>query len=91
MFSLLLEAVVKAALLVVGEVGAILVVINPSSVYPRHLRLVCQSRRKKYTPAYRSKPERQTSYLSSSVFVFYRWPLYARFINTYLHLSDCVA
>ena len=40
----------------------------------------------KYTPA-----ERQTSYLSSSVFVFYRWLLHARFINTYLHLSDCVA
>ncbi|MFC2700826.1 hypothetical protein, partial [Segatella oris] len=31
---------------------------------------------KKYTPAHRSKPERQTSYLSSSVFVFYRWLLH---------------
>ena len=37
MFFLLLEAVVKAALFVVGEVGAIQVVINPSPVY---LRLV---------------------------------------------------
>ena len=46
MFFLLLEAVVKAALFVVGEVGAIQVVINPSPVYLRHLRLVCQSRRK---------------------------------------------
>ena len=42
-----LEAVVKAALFVVGEVGAIQVVINPSPVYLRHLRLVWQSRRKK--------------------------------------------
>ena len=41
-----LEAVVKAALFVVGEVGAIQVVINPSPVYLRHLRLVWQSRRK---------------------------------------------
>ena len=40
MFFLLLEAVVKAALFVVGEVGAIQVVINPSPVYLRHLRLV---------------------------------------------------
>ena len=46
MFFLLLEAVVKAALFVVGEVGAIQVVINPSPVYLRHLRLVWQSRRK---------------------------------------------
>ena len=90
-YFLFLEAVVKAALFVVGEVGAIQVVINPSPVYLRHLRLVCQSRRKKYTPTCRSKPERQTSYLSFSVFVFYRWLLHARFINTYLHLSDCMA
>lgn len=47
--------------------------------------------KEKYTPACQSKPERRTSYLSSSVFVFYRWLLHARFINTYLHLSDCVA
>lgn len=46
MFFLFLEAVVKAALFVVGEVGAIQVVINPSPVYLRHLRLVWQSRRK---------------------------------------------
>ena len=46
---LFLEAVVKAALFLVGEVGAIQVVINPSPVYLRHLRhlrLVWQSRRK---------------------------------------------
>ena len=47
--------------------------------------------KEKCTPACRSKPERQTSYLSFSVFVFYRWLLHARLINTYLHLSDCVA
>lgn len=47
--------------------------------------------KEKYTPACQSKPERRTSYLSFSVFVFYRWLLHARFINTYLHLSDCVA
>ena len=45
----------------------------------------------KYTPACQSELERQTSHLSSSVFVFYRWLLRAHFINTYLHLSDCVA
>jgi len=47
--------------------------------------------KEKYTPACQSKPERRTSYLSFSVFVFYRWLLHARFINIYLHLSDCVA
>ena len=47
--------------------------------------------KEKYTPACQSKSERQTSYLSFSVFVFYRWLLHARFINTYLHLSDCMA
>ena len=46
--------------------------------------------KKKYTPACQSKPERQTSYPSFSVFVFYSWLLHARFINTYLHLSDCM-
>ena len=46
MFFLLLGVIVKAALFVVGEVGAIQVVINPSPVYLRHLRLVWQSRRK---------------------------------------------
>ena len=40
MFFLLLGVVVKAALFVVGEVGAIQMVINPSPVYLRHLRLV---------------------------------------------------
>ena len=40
MFFLFLEAVVKAALFVVGEVGAIQVVINPSPDYPRHLQLI---------------------------------------------------
>ena len=39
--------------------------------------------KKKYTPACQSKPERQTSYLSSSVFVFYRWFLHARFITLF--------
>ncbi|MBF1587583.1 MAG: hypothetical protein HXO24_07610 [Prevotella sp.] len=37
---LFLEAVVKAALFVVGEVGAIQVVINLSPAYLRHLRLI---------------------------------------------------
>ena len=46
MFFLLLEVVVKAALFVVWEVGAIQVVINPSLVYLRHLRLAWQSRKK---------------------------------------------
>ena len=45
-YFLFLEAVVKAALFVVWEVGAIQVVINPSPIYLRHLQLVCQSRRK---------------------------------------------
>ena len=39
--------------------------------------------KEKYTPACRNKPERQTSYLSSSVFVFYRWLLHARFITLF--------
>ena len=39
-YFLFLEVVVKAALFVVGEVGAIQVVIIPSPVYLRHLRLV---------------------------------------------------
>ena len=47
---LFLEAVVKAALFVVGEVGAIQVVTNSSPVYLRHLRLVWQSRRKSTRP-----------------------------------------
>ena len=39
-FSMFFLLVVKAALFVVEEVGAIQVVINPSPVYLRHLRLV---------------------------------------------------
>jgi len=39
--------------------------------------------KEKYRPACRNKPERQTSYLSSSVFVFYRWLLHARFITLF--------
>ena len=54
---LFLEAVVKAALFVVGEVGAIQVVINPSPVYLRHLRLVCQSRRKSTRLPVRASPK----------------------------------
>lgn len=47
--------------------------------------------KEKYTPAYRSKSEGRLHTFPYSVFVFYRWLLHARFINTYLHLSDCVA
>ena len=54
---LFLEAVVKAALFVVGEVGAIQVVINPSPVYLHHLRLVCQSRRKSTRLPVRASPK----------------------------------
>ena len=57
MFFLLLEAVVKAALFVVGEVGAIQVVINPSPVYLHHLRLACQSRRKSTRLPVRASPK----------------------------------
>ena len=57
MFFLFLEAVVKAALFVVGEVGAIQVVINPSPVYLRHLRLVWQSRRKSTRLPVRASPK----------------------------------
>ena len=39
--------------------------------------------KEKYTPACQSKPERRTSYLSFSVFVFYRWLLHARFITLF--------
>ena len=60
-FSLLVfffsEAVAKAALFVVGEVGAIQVVINPSPVYLHHLRLVCQSRRKSTRLPVRASPK----------------------------------
>ena len=57
MFFLFLEAVVKAALFVVEEVGAIQVVINPSPVYLRHLRLVWQSRRKSTRLPVRASPK----------------------------------
>ena len=56
-YFLFLEAVVKAALFVVGEVGAIQVVINPSPVYLHHLRLVCQSRRKSTRLPVRASPK----------------------------------
>ena len=52
-----LEAVVKAALFVVGEVGAIQVVINPSPVYLHHLRLICQSRRRSTRLPVRASPK----------------------------------
>ena len=39
--------------------------------------------KEKYTPACQSKSERQTSYLSSSIFVFYRWLLPAHFITLF--------
>ena len=54
---LFLEAVVKAALFVVEEVGAIQVVINPSPVYLHHLRLACQSRRKSTRLPVRASPK----------------------------------
>ena len=57
MFFLLLEAVVKAALFVVEEVGAIQVVINPSPYYLRHLRLIGQSRRKSTRLPVRASPK----------------------------------
>ena len=53
-YFLFLEAVVKAALFVVGEVGAIQVVINPSPVY---LRLIGQSRRKSTRLPVRASPK----------------------------------
>ena len=56
-YFLFLEVVVKAALFVVGEVGAIQVVINPSPVYLHHLRLVCQSRRKSTRLPVRASPK----------------------------------
>ena len=39
--------------------------------------------KEKYTPACCNKPERLTSYLSSSIFVFYRWLLPAHFITLF--------
>ena len=57
MFFLFLEVVVKAALFVVEEVGAIQVVINPSPYYLRHLLLIGQSRRKSTRLPIAASPE----------------------------------
>ena len=92
-FSLLVfffsEAVAKAALFVVEEVGAIQMMINPSPVYLRHLRLVCQSRRKstRLPVAASSKGRLRTFPLPSlsSIGDFYM-PASLRFL-----LSDCMA
>ena len=88
-YFLFLEAVVKAALSVVGEVGAIQVVINPSPVYLHHLRLVCQSRRKSTCLPVRASPKgrlRTFPFPSlSSIGGFYT-PALLRFL-----LSDCMA
>ena len=89
-YFLFLEAVVKAALFVVGEVGAIQVVINPSPVYLRHLRrLVCQSRRKSARLPVAASPKgrlRTFPFPSlSSIGSFYT-PTSLRFL-----LSDCMA
>ena len=88
-YFLFLEAVVKAALFVVGEVGAIQVVINPSPVYLRHLRrLVCQSRRKSARLPVAASPKgrlRTFPFPSlSSIGSFYT-PTSLRFL-----LSDCM-
>ena len=89
MFFLLLEAVVKAALFVVGEVGAIQVVINPSPVYLRHLRLVWQSRRKSTRLPIAASPKGRLRTFPlpslSSIGGFYM-PASLRFL-----LSDCMA
>ena len=90
-YFLFLEAVVKAALFVVGEVGAIQVVINPSPVYLHHLRLVYQSRRKSTRLPVRASPKGRLRTFPFPSLSSIRWLLHARFINTYLHLSDCVA
>ena len=89
MFFLLLEAVVKAALFVVGEVGAIQVVINPSPVYLRHLRLVCQSRRKSTRLPVAASSKDRLRTLSSSVF-FFLGGFYTTASLRFL-LSDCMA
>ena len=89
MFFLLLEAVVKAALFVVGEVGAIQVVINPSPVYLRHLRLIGQSRRKSTRLPIAASPKGRLRTFPlpslSSIGGFYM-PASLRFL-----LSDCMA
>ena len=89
MFFLFLETVVKAALFVVGEVGAIQVVINPSPVYLRHLRLVWQSRRKSTRLPIAASPKGRLRTFPlpslSSIGGFYM-PASLRFL-----LSDCMA
>ena len=86
---LFLEAVVKAALFVVGEVGAIQVVINPSPVYLRHLRLIRQSRRKSTRLPVATSPKGRLRTFPlpslSSIGGFYT-PASLRFL-----LSDCMA
>ena len=86
---LFLEVVVKAALFVVGEVGAIQMVINPSPVYLRHLRLVWQSRRKSTRLPVRASPKGRLRTFPlpslSSIGGFYM-PASLRFL-----LSDCMA
>ena len=88
-YFLFLEAVVKAALFVVGEVGAIQVVINPSPVYLRHIRLVCQSRKKSTRLPVAASPKGRLRTFPlpslSSIGGFYT-PASLRFL-----LSDCMA
>ena len=89
MFFLFLEAVVKAALFVVGEVGAIQVVINPSPVSLRPLRLVWQSRRKSTRLPVAASSKGRLRTLSSSVF-FFLGGFYTTASLRFL-LSDCMA
>ena len=92
-FSLLVfffsEAVAKAALFVVEEVGAIQMMINPSPVYLRHLRLVCQSRRKSTRLPVAASSKGRLRTLSSSVF-FFLGGFYTTASLRFL-LSDCMA
>ena len=84
---LFLEAVVKAALFVVEEVRAIQVVINPSPVYLRHLRLVCQSRRKSTRLPVRASPKgrlRTLPFPSLSSIVGFYTPALLTHTSTYL-------
>ena len=88
-YFLFLEAVVKAALFVVEEVGAIQVVINPSPVYLHHLRLVCQSRRKSTRLPVRASSKgglRTFPFPSLSSIGGFYMPASLRFL-----LSDCMA
>ena len=83
------EAVAKAALFVVEEVGAIQMMINPSPVYLRHLRLVCQSRRKSTRLPVAASSKDRLRTLSSSVF-FFLGGFYTTASLRFL-LSDCMA